>query len=112
MIVGFTSMKFEERSHPLPSRRAPRHSARISTGARPSKTRPLVNNRIATRREVLIRSFLILVSASLVAITSSLIVIRPSLFPIVAVWSRSRAVRSSIVLLNRRRNLIRHSPDR
>ena len=45
MIVGFTPMKFEERSHPLPSRRAPRHSAPISTGARPSKTRPLVDHR-------------------------------------------------------------------
>jgi len=42
----------------------------------------VVGDRVATRREIIVRSVLILIRASLIALTRSLIMIRPRLIPI------------------------------
>src|SRR5436309_1918532 len=57
----------------------PRHGVTVPTRALPRQSAPVVGDRVATRREIIVGSVLILIRASLIALTRSLIMIRPRL---------------------------------
>src|SRR5206468_11167420 len=60
----------------------PRHGVTVPTRPLPRQSASAVGDRVATRREIIVGSVLILIRASLIALTRSLVVIRPSLIPI------------------------------
>src|SRR5206468_7855774 len=58
-----------------------RHRVTVPTRPLPRQSAPLVGDRVATGREIIVGSVLILIRASLIALTRSLLVFRPSLTP-------------------------------
>jgi hypothetical protein len=56
-----------------------RHGLTVPTRALPRQSAPVVGDRVATGREIIVGSELILIRAALIALTRSLVVIRPRL---------------------------------
>src|SRR5436190_1093701 len=84
-----------------------RHGVTVPTRALPRQSAPVVGDRVATGREIIVGSVLILIRASLIALTRSLVVIRPGLILItrrlVAITRRLVAITRPLVthLINR-----------
>src|SRR6266508_4979056 len=68
----------------------PRHGVTVPTRPLPRQSASAVGDRVATRREIIVGSVLILIRASLIALTRRLIVIRPRLILIALLRAPTR----------------------
>src|SRR5207244_12075851 len=77
----------------------PRHGVRVPTRPRPRQSASVVCDRIATGRDIIVGSVLILIRASLIALTRSLVVIRPGL---ILITRRLVAITRPLVAISQR----------
>src|SRR5207253_8681089 len=78
----------------------PRHGVTVPTRPLPRQSASVVGDRVATGREIIVGSVLILIRASLIALTRSLVVIRP---PLIQITRRLVAITLPLVALTRDR---------
>jgi hypothetical protein len=74
------------------------HGVAVVSRALARRGAPIVRNLVAARREIIVRSFLILVRAPLIAVAGRLVMIRPGL---VLIAPRLIAIRGRVILIPR-----------
>src|SRR5207249_10560896 len=82
-----------------------RHGDTVATRPLPRQSAPVISDRVATGREVIVSSVLILIRTSLIARTPRLVVIRPRL---ILITPRLVAIRRRLILITRRLGAITH----